>query len=97
MQNAPGSQGYIIVYAGRRSRAGQADKLSERARQYLVNERGIDSSRLVFQNGGYRETDYFELWLVPQGAEAPTATPSVQPGDVQPSQAAPRRRSRRRY
>jgi hypothetical protein len=96
LQNAPSSQGYVIVYGGRRSRAGQADKLAERARQYLVSERGIDSSRLVFMNGGYRETDYFELWLVPQGAEAPTATPSVSAGDVQPAQGAPRRRRTRR-
>ena len=95
LQNAPSAQGYVIVYAGRRSRAGQADKLAERARQYLVTERGIDSSRLVFQNGGYRETDYFELWLVPQGAEPPTATPSISAGDVQPAPAATRRRSRR--
>lgn len=96
LQNAPTSQGHVIVYAGRRSRAGQADRLMERARQYLVSERGIDSSRLVFTNGGYRETDYFELWLVPQGAEAPQATPSVSSGDVQPAPAGPRRRRSRR-
>jgi hypothetical protein len=96
LQNAPSAQGYVIVYAGRHSRAGNADKLMERARQYLTTERGIDSSRLVFQNGGYRETDYFELWLVPQGAEAPQATPSVSAGEVQPAPAAPRRRRSRR-
>ena len=81
LQNAPTAQGYVIVYAGRRSRAGQADKLAERARKYLVTERGIDSSRLVIMNGGYRETDYFELWLVPQGAEPPRPSPTVSPGD----------------
>jgi hypothetical protein len=96
LQNAPTAQGYVIVYGGRHGRAGNADKLMERARQYLTTERGIDSSRLVFQNGGYRETDYFELWLVPQGAEAPTATPSVSAGEVQPAPAAPRRRRSRR-
>ncbi|HYG81101.1 MAG TPA: hypothetical protein VD861_11970 [Pyrinomonadaceae bacterium] len=96
LQNAPTAQGYIIVYAGRRNRAGTADRLIERSRQYLVTERGIDSSRLVFQNGGYRETDYFELWLVPQGAETPQATPTVQPGEARPAPSAPRRRRTRR-
>lgn len=95
LQNAPTSQAHIIVYSGRRSRAGQADRLAERARDYLTRERGLDSSRLVISNGGYRETDYFEIWLVPQGAEPPQATPTVQPGDAQPGPAAGPRRSRR--
>ena len=95
LQNAPTSQGYIIVYSGRRSRAGQADRLATRAKNYMVKERGIDSSRLVVINGGYRESDYFELWLVPQGAEPPQATPTVQPGDAQPGTEQRPRRSRR--
>jgi hypothetical protein len=94
LQNAPSTQGYIIVYSGRRSRPGQADKLAARAKQYLTKDRGIDSSRLVVINGGYRESDYFELWLVPQGAEPPQATPSLQPGDARPGQELRPRRSR---
>ena len=96
LQNAPTSQAYIIVYSGRRSRAGQADRLAARAKDYMTKERGIDSSRLVVINGGYRESDYFELWLVPQGADAPQATPTVQPGDTQPGLDLRPRRSRRR-
>ncbi|HKR01837.1 MAG TPA: PEGA domain-containing protein [Pyrinomonadaceae bacterium] len=84
LQNAPTSQGYIIVYSGRKSRPGQADRLATRAKDYMIKERGIDSSRVVIINGGYRESDYFELWLVPQGAEPPQATPSVQPYEAQP-------------
>jgi hypothetical protein len=94
LQNAPATQGYIIVYSGRRSRPGQADKLAARAKAYLTKERGIDSSRLVVMNGGYRESDYFELWLVPQGAEPPQATPTMQPGDAQPGTELRPRRSR---
>lgn len=98
LQNAPASQGYIIVYSGRRSRPGQADKLAARTKAYLTKERGIDSSRLVITNGGYRESDYFELWIVPQGAEPPQATPSLQPGEAQPGAENLRpRRSRRGY
>jgi hypothetical protein len=95
LQNAPASQGYIIVYSGRRSRPGQADRLAARAKDYMTRERGIDSSRVVIINGGYRESDYFELWLVPQGAEPPQATPTVQPGEAQPGMDLRPRRSRR--
>jgi hypothetical protein len=96
LQNAPSSQGYIIVYAGRGSRAGQADRLIKRAKDYLVNQRGIDAARLSVINGGYRDTDYFELWVVPQGAEPPQATPTAQPGDTaQPGTDMRPRRSRR--
>jgi hypothetical protein len=90
LQNDPGAQGYIIVYGGRNSRADSADRLSARARDYLVRTRGIDAARVVVVNGGYRETNSFELWLVPQGATPPAPTPTVRPGDVRPA-AAPRR------
>jgi len=95
LQNAPTSQAYIIVYSGRRSRAGQADRLAARAKSYMTKDRGIDSSRVVVINGGYRESDYFEIWLVPQGAEPPQATPSVQPSEAQPGPDLRPRRSRR--
>lgn len=96
LQNAPTSQGYIIVYAGRGSRPGQADRLIKRAKDYLVTNRGIDAGRLSVINGGYRDTDYFELWVVPQGAEPPQPTPtSTQPSYVQPGTDMRPRRSRR--
>jgi len=75
LQGEPGSKGYIIVYGGRRSRAGRANQLGERSRQYLVNTRNIDPNRIVVVNGGTRETDSFELWLVPQGATPPQGRP----------------------
>ena len=96
LQNNPGALGYIIVYGGRTSRPDSADRLGARARDYLVGTRGIDASRLVVVNGGYRETNAFELWLVPQGATPPPPTPTVQPGDVRPALTAPRRSGRRR-
>lgn len=100
MQNEPNAQGYVIVYAGRASRAGTAERLGARARDYLVQQRGIDPGRIVVVDGGYREEDYFELWIVPQGAQPPTASPTVQAGDVRPGANTPRprrsRRSRRR-
>jgi hypothetical protein len=75
LQGEPGARGYVIVYGGRRSRPGRATQLGERSRQYLVNTRNIDPSRIVIINGGTRETDSFELWLVPQGATPPQPRP----------------------
>src|SRR5947209_5090930 len=89
LQNSPGSQGYIIAYAGRRSRPGEAERMGKRAIEYLTTTRGLARERLVFVNGGYRETNSFELWLVPQGAEPPRPTPTAN-APVQPRPAARR-------
>jgi hypothetical protein len=99
LANQPDATGYIIVYQGRTSRTGQADRLAERARDYLVRTRGLDPRRIMVSNGGYREADEFELWIVPQGAQAPQSTPTLQPSDAQPgagSTTTPRRRRGRR-
>jgi hypothetical protein len=92
LQNDPSTTTYVIAYGGRTSRIGQADLLGGRARDYLVTQRGIDPSRIIVLNGGFREEDCVELWIVPQGATAPQPTPTVQAGDVRPAPATPRRR-----
>ena len=95
LQNDPTTTTYIFAYGGRTSPVGQADRLLARARDYLVSQRGIDASRIVLLNGGFREEDCVEVWVVPQGATPPTARPTVQPGDVRPAPAArPNRRVR---
>ena len=81
LQNNPGATGYIIAYAGRGSRAGEADRMTKRAADYLSTTRGISHERIVTINGGYRESNSFELWLVPQGAEPPRPTPTVSPDE----------------
>jgi hypothetical protein len=97
LQGAPDAQAYIIVYAGRTSRAGQADKLGKRSTDYLINQRGVDARRITVINGGYRDTDFIEIWICPPGAKTPQPTPTVQPGDAQPAQERTRpRRPRRR-
>jgi PEGA domain len=97
LQGAPDTQAYIIVYAGRTSRAGQADMLGKRTTDYLVNQRGVDARRIIVINGGYRDTDFIEIWICPPGAKTPQPTPTVQPGDAQPVQERTRpRRPRRR-
>ncbi|HEX7958096.1 MAG TPA: PEGA domain-containing protein, partial [Pyrinomonadaceae bacterium] len=92
LQNNPGATGYVITYAGRGSRAGEADRMMKRAADYLSTTRGISRDRIVTINGGYREANSFELWLVPQGAEPPRPTPTLSPEQAQP--ASPRRNRR---
>jgi hypothetical protein len=94
LQNDPTATTYVIAYGGRTSRIGQADLLGTRARDYLVAQRGIDQSRITVMNGGFREEDCVELWIIPSGATPPQPTPTVQAGDVRP--AAPVRRVRKR-
>ncbi|MBV9957137.1 MAG: hypothetical protein JO360_01895, partial [Acidobacteria bacterium] len=78
------------------SRVGQADRLGARALDYLTKTRGIDSQRVVIVNGGYRETDFYEFWIVPQGAEPPQPSPSLSPSEAQPAAEKPARRPSRR-
>jgi hypothetical protein len=85
LQNDPSTTAYIIAYGGRNSPLAQVEMLIKRARSYIVEQRGIDASRLVVVNGGFRETDSVELWVVPSGAAPPRATPTVQAGDVKPA------------
>jgi hypothetical protein len=94
LQANPGAQGYIIGYGGRTSRAGEAQTRADRAKDYLVNSRGIDAGRLMTVDGGYKEEPSTELWIVPSGAEPPTASPTVDASEVKPV-AAPRRPARR--
>ena len=98
LQGSPDATAYIIIYAGRTSRAGQAEMLGRRSLDYLTATRGVDAQRIVVINGGYRDTDFIEIWICPPGAKPPQPTPTVQPGEVQPApeRARPRKPRRRR-
>ncbi|MBC7932480.1 MAG: PKD domain-containing protein [Rubrivivax sp.] len=93
LQNDPTAQGNLICYGGRRGRAGEAQRRCDRAKDYLVTTRGIDASRIITTDGGFKEELNVELWIVPSGATPPPASPSVDPSEVQ---AAPAPRGRRR-
>ena len=92
LQNDPSTAAYIIAYGGRTSRIGQADLIGTRARDYLVTKRRIDPARIIVLNGGFKEEDCVELWIVPSGATPPQPRPTVQAGDVSPARKAPTRR-----
>jgi hypothetical protein len=84
LQNDPSTRAYIIAYGGRTSPLAQVEILMKRARDYIIEQRGIDAARITTVNGGFREDDSVELWVVPSGAAPPQATPTIQAGEVKP-------------
>jgi hypothetical protein len=83
LQSGPELKGYIITYAGQTARISEAKTYAERAREYLINKRGIASQRIVALDGGYREKMETELYLVPSDLPAPTPTPTIPSTKVQ--------------
>ena len=92
LQNDPTSTGTIIVYG---TCAGEAQQRGDRAKEYLVNTRGIEAGRITVVDGGCRSDLTVQLWVVPSGATAPAAdtTNAISPC---PECKAPRRAPRRR-
>jgi hypothetical protein len=94
LKNQPGTQAYLLVYGGRRGRAGEALKLATRSQKYLVESRGIHADRIVTLDAGYRETLTIDLWIVPTGSNRPVAEPTVDPSEAQIIQTEKRKRSK---
>ncbi len=81
LQNAPDSQGYIVVYGGRCAAGSQALERAERAKELLINRHEIDASRIVAIDGGYREILTTEIFIGAIDAKLPELESSVQPLD----------------
>jgi hypothetical protein len=77
----PQSKAYIIAYGGRETEPGKARRYAVRAKNYLVNYRGIVPQRVVAVDGGRREEFIVELWLVPKDAKPPESTPTITVSD----------------
>ncbi len=73
-QNTPDAQLYVIIYPGT-DRASTTrntyDRLSKRALDYMVKERGFDPRRISIVRGGPRLATTYEIWIVPPGAQPP--------------------------
>jgi hypothetical protein len=76
------NQGYIMVYAGRRSRLNEATARAGRIKNYLVKMRGLDARQILTIDGGHREQATVELYLVPPGATPPQSAPTLKPEEV---------------
>ena len=83
LKDEPNTTGYIIAYAGKRARPGEAKGRAERAKGYLVKVRNFDPNRLKTIDGGHQEEAQVDLFVVPAGTCPPTASPTVDPRDVE--------------
>ena len=70
LQTDAGSTGYIIGYG---AGEGQGLARANRAKDYLVNTRGIDAGRINVVDGGCRAELWVELYVCPPGANPPQA------------------------
>ena len=82
LQQGSGTVGHIIVYGGRVGRRGEARARASRMKTYLVKNRGVDASRILTIDGGYRENLTVEIWMWPRSAGVPRASPTVELKDV---------------
>lgn len=79
LQSNKDATAYIVYYSGNKCPAGQASRLGERSREYLVNERNFDPNRLVIIDGGQSTMDWLELYVVKLGGKPPTPRPNEPP------------------
>jgi hypothetical protein len=70
LQNKVGSTGYIIGYG---TCEGEGLARANRAKDYLVNTRGIDAGRIMVVDGGCRAELWVTLHVCEQGATPPAA------------------------
>lgn len=95
LQQHPNATGYIIFYGGRLQnypychsarqrfpRRGESQARAARMKPYLVSTRGLDASRVVVIDGGYRESWTAELWIVPNQLGPPAPSPTVKPQEI---------------
>ena len=69
LQTEAGSQGYIIGYG---ACEGEGLNRANRAKDYLVNTRGIDAGRITTVDGGCRAELWVQLFVCPPNAKPPT-------------------------
>lgn len=73
---------YVVGYAGKISKRGEAKRVAKIARDYLVNKRGIRTDKVFALDGGFREKAEVELYLIPNGMAAPSPKPTLTAAEV---------------
>ncbi|HMF57351.1 MAG TPA: hypothetical protein VK619_13490 [Pyrinomonadaceae bacterium] len=94
LQQEPGTQAFIIAYG---SCEGEGLARANRARDYLVNTRGIDAGRITVIDGGCRAELSVELHICQQGAAAPVADTTNAVSPCPACMTRPHRRPHRRH
>lgn len=82
LQQSPNWIGYITVYAGRRSCAGEAQSRAVRAKRWVIGKRGVESNRVIWRDGGYREDVTTVLQLMLRGKTPLPVVPTLEPDKV---------------
>ncbi len=90
LQNEPSARGAIVGYG---SCDAEGMTRANRAKDYLVNTRGIDAGRIDVIDGGCLPDLLVQLWIVPQGA---TLTAGDATGVVSPCPECKKKPARRR-
>lgn len=76
LRKKPTAKAYVIVYPGGEYQMEFAKAILRRSGEQL-KENKIASSRIVLLEGGFREHNMAELFIVPKGAVPPIPTPTV--------------------
>ena len=66
----------VIGYAGRKSERTFISTSLRRMREQIVKG-GMQPNRFGVADGGFREEPFFEIWIIPDGAEPPRPTPTI--------------------
>jgi len=66
--NEPQSRGLILSSAGQTTFEGEATYRLDRAKKYLVNSRGLDSTRIITTDCGFTHDLTAILWVIPPDA-----------------------------
>lgn len=78
INSSPESDAYIVIYGGKINKFGELEQRLNRIKKYLIDFRKLDSSRIIFVKGGFREKFEFELWIAPSDKMFPLLTPTVE-------------------
>ena len=74
---------YLVGHDGRRACIGEIKARVLRAKNHPVDKRGILSSRVVSIDGGYRDEQMVEIWLLPRDIGEPYPVPTIDKSEVQ--------------
>jgi hypothetical protein len=83
LQQNPELVGYVIVYAGRHSCAGEAKARAERAKKWVVKKRGVEANRVILRDGGFREDVITILQPMLRNEAEYSIVPTLKPSDAQ--------------
>ncbi len=79
LRQQPNLRGYLIGYKQASVAPGVLLRRLYGDQRYLIEMRGVAPDRVVVIEGGYKQKSTIELWLVPNDAAPPTATPDAAP------------------